>query len=233
MTSQSNSNSAFGTFLKWGAGGVIVWKIPRPEVRNGIREFVNELAAYHQYQAKLERLKIIQEVWNETIAELTESIKNNNLTSIPVTSQDRIVNLVEISPSSPTIPSLNLFSKQPLETDNYWRKIIVRPSVVVILGKRGSGKSALGYRLLELLRYAANSVYVVGAPQNACSLLPQWIGIVPSLEDLPANCVALADEANLTYHARGSMTAKSKTMSKALNLSRQKELTCPQVGTHL
>lgn len=96
--------------------------------------------------------------------------------------------------------------------------------MVLILGKRGSGKSALGYRLLELFRYVAD-IYVVGIPEEARKLLPEWIGIVPSLEDLPAKCIALVDEAYLPYHARGSMTAKSKAMSQALNLSRQKEQT--------
>jgi hypothetical protein len=42
-----------------------------------------------------------------------------------------------------------------LEPDAAWRQKIVHPSVVLVLGKRGSGKSALGYRLLELFRYTA------------------------------------------------------------------------------
>jgi len=96
--------------------------------------------------------------------------------------------------------------------------------VVLILGKPGSGKSALGYRLLELLRYVAD-IYVVGFPEQARSLLPEYTGIVPSLEDLPNKCIALVDEAYLAYHSRGSMTAKSKAMSQALNLFRQKEQT--------
>ena len=68
-------------------------------------------------------------------------------------------------------------------------------------------------------------IYVVGAPEEARSLLPEWIGIVPTLEDLPTKCIALVDEAYLPYNSRGSMTAKSKAMSQALNLSRQKEQT--------
>ncbi len=96
--------------------------------------------------------------------------------------------------------------------------------MVLILGKRGSGKSALGYRQLELLRYVAK-VYVVGVPERARSLLPDWIGIVPSLEDLPTGCIALVDETYLVYHARSSMAAASRAMSQALNLSRQKEQT--------
>lgn len=109
-----------------------------------------------------------------------------------------------------------------IDEERKWREVIIHPSVVLILGKRGSGKSALGYYLLELFHYAFN-IYVVGVPQKAQSLLPDWIGVVPSLEILPPKCIALVDEAYLRYHARSSNTDESIFMSKLLNLSRQKE----------
>ena len=104
------------------------------------------------------------------------------------------------------------------------RSTIVHPSVVLVLGKRGSGKSALGYRLLELFRYVS-SPYVVGVPASARSVLPSWIGISPTLEEVPPKSIVLVDEAYLRYHARGSMAQESKTMSQAVNLSRQREQT--------
>jgi DNA-binding CsgD family transcriptional regulator len=96
--------------------------------------------------------------------------------------------------------------------------------LVLVLGKRGSGKSGLGYRLLELFRYVAHP-YVVGVPQAARSLLPDWIGIAPSLEEAPPKSIVLIDEAYLAYHARGSMARQSKAMSQQLNLSRQRQQT--------
>jgi DNA-binding NarL/FixJ family response regulator len=96
--------------------------------------------------------------------------------------------------------------------------------VVLVLGKRGSGKSGLGYRLLELFRYVAQP-YVVGAPQAARSLLPEWIRMAPSLEEAPPKSIVLIDEAYLAYHARGSMARESKAMSQLLNLSRQRQQT--------
>ena len=111
-----------------------------------------------------------------------------------------------------------------LEPDARWRRIIIHSSVLLILGKRGSGKSALGYRLLELFRYGLRA-YVVGVPSSARRLLPDWIGISPTLEDVPAKSIALVDEAYLAYHARGSMAWESTAMSQALNLSRQREQT--------
>ena len=226
MNNRTNTNSGLGTILKWGLGGIVTWNLLRPEARDGIREFVNnEIAAYNQRQAEIERQKRIQEFLAGFAADLEASMKTHTSPPISTTSQEKPDNPLGITLPSPTISSSSLSSDQHLERDTAWRKKIVHPSEVLILGKRGSGKSALGYRLLELLRYVADSVYVVGVPKNARSILPEWIGIVPSLEDLPTNCIALVDEANLTYHSRDSMTAKSKAMSQALNLSRQKEQT--------
>jgi hypothetical protein len=42
-------------------------------------------------------------------------------------------------------PSLPV--KPVLEPDAVWRRKLVHPSIALVLGKRGNGKSALGYRL--------------------------------------------------------------------------------------
>ena len=81
-----------------------------------------------------------------------------------------------------------------LEPDARWRLVIIDPAVVLILGKRGSGKSALGYRLLELSRYGPRP-YVVGVPKSARHQLPGWIGIAASLEEVPPKSIVLVDEA--------------------------------------
>jgi len=111
-----------------------------------------------------------------------------------------------------------------LSPDLTWRKRIIHPSVILILGKRGSGKSALAYYLLELFRYGPKP-YVVGIPQSKQHLLPEWVGVAPSLEEVPFGAIVIVDEAYLLYHARGSTTQESKDMAKLINLSRQKEQT--------
>lgn len=110
------------------------------------------------------------------------------------------------------------------ERDGQWRRVIVHPSVVLILGKRGSGKSVLGYRLLELFRYGLTP-YVLGLPKQAHRLLPEWIGHVSSLEDVPARSIVLVDEAYLRFHSRESLAATSRLMCRILNLSRQRQQT--------
>lgn len=110
------------------------------------------------------------------------------------------------------------------EPDARWHDVIVPPAVVLIIGKRGSGKSAHAYRLLELFRYNS-SPYVVGVPSNARRLLPEWIGLVPSLEELPTKSIAIVDEAYVKFHARRSMAEENTAMSQLLNLSRQRQQT--------
>jgi hypothetical protein len=227
MSNQSSTkkNQRLVTGLKWGLGGLIVWKLLRPEARDEIREFLsNGIAAYERRQQEIERQKRIQEIWADLSSALETSITSLTPTANSATPMAKTENPLGTTLASPTISLSSLFSEKPLERDTAWKTEIVHPSVVLILGKRGSGKSALGYRLLELLRYVAD-IYVVGFPEQARSLLPEWIGIVPSLEDLPNKCVALVDEAYLSYNSRGSMTARSKAMTQALNLSRQKEQT--------
>ena len=112
----------------------------------------------------------------------------------------------------------------PVDSDARWRGVIVPPAVVLILGKRGGGKSALAYRLLELLQYQLTP-FVVGAPSRSQRLFPEWIGICPSLDELPQDCIALVDEAYLLYHSRQSSAATSRDMSQQLNLSRQRNQT--------
>lgn len=76
---------------------------------------------------------------------------------------------------------------------SYWLPILKHPLVIVILGGRGRGKSALGYKIAEYLKEKAD-VYVVGLPERAKRLLPEWIGSVPSIEDVPPNASVIFDE---------------------------------------
>ncbi len=92
------------------------------------------------------------------------------------------------------------------------------------MGARGSGKSALGYKILEYLRCAADP-YVVALPQKARRLLPEWIGSVPSIEDIPQNTIVLIDESYTLFHARTSSFERARTLCNMINLSRQRGIT--------
>lgn len=130
-----------------------------------------------------------------------------------------------LTPSPSDLPvaaeAVNAWTSPP---DAEWLGLVRYPSVVLVLGKRGSGKSALGYRLLELLRNQA-APYVVGLPVAGRRLLPDWVGCTDHLEDVPTKAIVLLDEAYIEYHARGSMSAKGRSIGELVNLSRQKEQT--------
>ena len=52
--------------------------------------------------------------------------------------------------------------------------------------------------------------------------MPDYIGVVATLEEAPLASIVLMDEAYMLYHARSSTTAEAKTMSQRINLSRQR-----------
>jgi DNA-binding XRE family transcriptional regulator len=140
-----------------------------------------------------------------------------------------ILESVNSKPTLPASPGLDLTKHLPsfdpgiIEAEA-WLKVIKHPSVALIMGKRGSGKSGLGHRLLEHLRHKARP-YVIGLPKEARVLLPDWLGMAPSLEDVKGSAIILVDEAYIPYHARAGTTAGARAMSQAVNLSRQKEQT--------
>ena len=193
-----------GKVLLAGLLGTVAWKIVGPVRRQKLWTFLDEAAAFaERRRQEEERQKQV------ALAQAAASIGSESTSlALPLPTANSHV----------TIPI------STVEPDAQWRKVIIPPSVVLVLGKRGSGKSAVGFRLLEIYRYHLTP-YVVGVPDTARKLLPDWIGIAATLEELPFKSIALVDEAYLHYHARGSMAAASKTMSQAINLSRQKEQT--------
>lgn len=107
---------------------------------------------------------------------------------------------------------------------NKWRSLIPNPCVAMILGKRGSGKSALGYYLLEIL-HGRQKAYVVGFPEEDRNLLPDWCKIIPRLEEAPNKAVILVDEAYAFYQSRESYTSSAKSLLPILGMSRKKKQT--------
>ena len=123
---------------------------------------------------------------------------------------------------TPTLPAesdppVRLF---PVEREE-WLRAVPHPSVAAIVGGRGGGKTAAGYWILEVARDHA-APYVVGLPEAARKFLPDSIGAVDRLEDVPTNAVALIDEAYLAFNARNAMTRDGRDIGSMINLSRQK-----------
>ena len=202
---------------KWAAGAGLAILILSPRVRQQLEKFMDSLT---NHSAEIERAKQQKEAdrlleFDRKLDELEATLRTN---------LREILDRHLWTSETETPPTRKVAIPAPVEADARWLEVVVTPAVILLLGKRGSGKSALSYRLLELFRYRLPA-YVVGAPEQSSKLLPDWIGTVPTLEDLPPDCIALVDEAYIQFHSRRSMAKESAGMSQQLNLSRQRNQT--------
>ena len=106
---------------------------------------------------------------------------------------------------------------------------------MLILGAQGSGKSCLGFYLLEILRQRGRC-YVYRLPEEGTRYIPEWLGMLRQLGDAPPGVAVLIDEAYLLSSARDSQTRANKQIARLINLARQKALSLIFVaheGRHL
>lgn len=214
------------TFLS-GLAGLIIWKSLSPKTKEKIWGFLDAVAA-EQERRRLAAIAEAQKVlpkfgetpWPDVFGGLPLPFETDVGTEVGTGIVPALMRQLDLQ------NPLNSTTKVPVifDPDRKWLDVVIHPSVVVILGRRGGGKSALGFRLLELNRFRSKP-YVVGLPESGAKELPDWLGTVPSLDDLPRDSIALIDEAYLTYHARDSMSETNRSVSQLLNLSRQRNQT--------
>lgn len=108
------------------------------------------------------------------------------------------------------------------EFSEFEERVMNSKSVVgVILGARGSGKSALGMRLLENARAKGRRVQALGFNPSS---LPEWIECIDSIEQVKNNSFLLVDEGGITFSARSFTSSANKLLSQLLLVSRHKDL---------
>ncbi len=106
--------------------------------------------------------------------------------------------------------------------NNFYKKLINYSLIMLINGKRGSGKTALGMKFLELYKKKTKmKCYVLGYESTK---LPGWIKKVDDVEKIPNNAVALIDEGAVTFFSRDSMKKSHKDLSKLMAIARHKNL---------
>lgn len=110
-----------------------------------------------------------------------------------------------------------------------WAELIPHPSVGTIGGRRGHGKSGLGYELLELLsRSHSLNRYAIGLPSTKWHLIEQHVRPLPPEEvtSIPEDSVAFIDEAAMLLYARNwNGNEFSDLIQKIIDLSRQRRQT--------
>ncbi len=93
--------------------------------------------------------------------------------------------------------------------------------IMLITGRRGSGKTALGMKLVEIANILEKKNYVIGFES---ARLPRWIRKVDSIEDVENDSVVMIDEAALAFSARESMKKANKELGKLMAIARHKNL---------
>ena len=128
---------------------------------------------------------------------------------------------------------LNLFKKKDAETidfdlintasgklEDFTKRLRRSSLIMLIIGKRGSGKSALGFKLLETLAGGSKKAYYIGQAK-----LPWWIRTVDDIDKISNDSIVLVDEAALSFSARDSMSKSNKFLGKLMAIARHKNLT--------
>jgi hypothetical protein len=106
-----------------------------------------------------------------------------------------------------------------IEDFEYWNG----SQIILIFGKRGSGKSTLGFRLMENIHAKKKRpCYVIGVGEE---FLPEWISEVEHVDDAKNGGIVLVDEGAISFSSRESMKTANKDLGKLLAIARHKGLT--------
>ena len=108
--------------------------------------------------------------------------------------------------------------------DLAFARLVRHPSIILVLGHRGSGKSALACRLQELTRDIAPA-FAVGLPSKANRLLPEWYGLAEDPMEIPQDAIIYIPESYRLFHACASQTSQGRAIGELVNLSRHRRHT--------
>lgn len=93
----------------------------------------------------------------------------------------------------------------------------------IILGKRGSGKTALGIKFLENYHTKnKKQCYAMGFNENE---LPSWIKSAQTTSEIKNDSIVLIDEGGVLFNSRKSMSSANKLLSQLMLIARHKSIT--------
>jgi len=92
----------------------------------------------------------------------------------------------------------------------------------VILGARGSGKTAFGIKLLENIHAKTRKkCYAIGFREEE---MPSWIKTVSDMSQLTNDSFVLVDEGGILFSSRNFMSNANKLLSELILIARHKNL---------
>jgi len=92
----------------------------------------------------------------------------------------------------------------------------------IILGARGSGKSAFGIKFLENMKSKTkNKFYSIGFKKDE---MPSWINSIENINEIKNDSTVLIDEGGILFNARSAMAKPNKLMGELILIARHKNL---------
>jgi hypothetical protein len=121
------------------------------------------------------------------------------------------------------IPPFRLVEETKGSYDLFEKKLLKKSLILLVIGKRGSGKTALGMKFLELFNNKTKKrCHIVGYDDVR---LPFWVKKIDDVQDAKLNSVVLIDEGALAFSSRESMKDANKMISRIMAIARHKNLT--------
>jgi hypothetical protein len=111
-----------------------------------------------------------------------------------------------------------------IPTDELFDKLTHGGNITVVVGRRGSGKTAFGFRGVEEARNRQKQAFIVGFPPDAKKFLPGYVEMIDDIKDAPNGAFVMMDEAVLQYNARLWRKGKSIGLLEVIDLARHKDL---------
>lgn len=92
----------------------------------------------------------------------------------------------------------------------------------IILGARGTGKTAFGIKLLEnIYSVKKKRCYAMGFDKDE---MPLWINVVENIQELKNDSFVLIDEGGILFSSRRAMSNPNKLLSDLMLIARHKNL---------
>jgi Cdc6-like AAA superfamily ATPase len=105
---------------------------------------------------------------------------------------------------------------------DFEKRLLKHSLIMFITGKRGSGKTALGMKFLELFKEKTKRrCFAIGFGD---AKLPWKIKKIESIDKAHNNSVVLIDEGAVTFSSRESMKESNKMLGKIMAIARHKNL---------
>ncbi len=97
-----------------------------------------------------------------------------------------------------------------------------KSKIGIILGARGTGKTAIGIKILEnIYAKSKRKLYAIGFKKED---MPSWIEVIESIEEINNNSTVLIDEGGVLFSSRNAMTKPNKLLSQLILIARHKNL---------